>query len=272
MSVGVILDLDGTVYRGEQLVPGAREAIETLRRQGCPFVFVTNAIESREEHVEKLARLGIKVTPDQIINPPSVLIKYLVREMPEARVFAISDPPLLEELGRHFRLVEEPIHIDVVVASCDRTFDYRKLNIAFQALRRGARFFATNADATWPTAEGEIPDAGAIVGALEGCSKRRVELVAGKPSELVARIALEQLSRQAQECLVVGDRLETDIELGRRAGMHTALVLTGVTREQDLSESSLQPDFVLESIAQLPQLFERSLIVNTKGGNCVTRK
>jgi len=257
--VGIILDLDGTVYRGERLVPGAREAIEALRRHDFPFVFVTNAIESREEHVEKLGRLGIEVIPDQIINPPSVLIKYLVREMPEARVFAISDPPLLEELGRYFRLVEDPAYIDVVVASCDRTFDYRKLNIAFQALRRGARFFATNADATWPTAEGEIPDAGAVIGALEGCSKRRVELVTGKPSGLVAQVALERLSRPAQACLVVGDRLETDVELGRRAGMRTALVLTGVTHRDDLSQSPIQPDYVLDSIAQLPRLFEQSL-------------
>ena len=144
----------------------------------------------------------------------------------------------------------------MVIASFDRTFDYRKLNIGFQALRRGARFLATNADATCPVAGGEIPDAGAVIGALEGCSKRQVELVVGKPSPHIIEAALEQLDRPASHCLMVGDRLETDILMGQRAGMATALVLTGVTRREDLTHAPLQPDYVLDSIAELPGLLE----------------
>ncbi len=250
---GVILDLDGTVYRGERLIPGAREAIEWLRRQGHPLVFVTNAIETQAEHVDKLAGFGVPARPDEIVNAPLVLIRHLSREMPHAVVFPISDPPLVEQLAPHFRLSENPDEIDVVIASTDRAFDYRKLNIGFQALKRGARFWATNSDPTWPQASGEIPDAGAVIGALEGCTKRKVELVAGKPSPLVVEAVLEHLGRSASECLLVGDSLGSDITMGKQAGITTVLVLTGVARRADLDGTSVQPDAVLNSLAELPR-------------------
>jgi arabinose operon protein AraL len=250
---GIILDLDGTVYRGERLIPGAREAIEWLRGRGHPIVFVTNAIETRAEHVDKLAGLGVLARPDDIINAPLVLIRHLRRMMPNAVLFPIGDPPLIEQLAPHFRLSENPDEIDVVIASTDRAFDYRKLNIGFQALRRGARFWATNADPTWPQTSGEIPDAGAVIGALEGCTRRKVELVAGKPSPLVIGAALEHLECSAGECLLVGDSLRSDITMGKQAGITTALVLTGVTQRADLDRAPIQPDVVLESIAELPR-------------------
>jgi arabinose operon protein AraL len=254
---GIICDLDGTIYRGDRLIPGARETLEQLRRRGHPMVFVTNAIESRAEHVEKLIGLGVPAVPDDIINSPLVLTHYLRREMPGAVLFPISDPPLREELAPYFRLSEDPTEIDVVIASCDRDFNYHKLNIGFQALKRGARFFATNADATWPQPGGEIPDAGAVIGALEGCTKRKVELISGKPSPLVTQAALERLGREAKGCWVIGDRVETDILMGHQVGMRTILVLTGVTRAADLDHGPVQPDYVLHSVAGVPQLLER---------------
>jgi arabinose operon protein AraL len=253
---GIILDLDGTVYRGEQLIPGARETIEWLRGRGHPLVFVTNAIETLAEHVDKLAGLGVPARPEEIINAPLVLVRHLSHMMPNAVVFPIGDPPLIEQLAPHFRLSENPGEIDVVIASTDRAFDYRKLNIGFQALKRGARFWATNADPTWPQAGGEIPDVGAIIGALEGCSRRKVEVVTGKPSHLVAEAALERLGRIAGECILVGDSLASDIAMGRQAGMTTALVLTGVTQRSDLGRASVQPDHILGSIAEVPGLLD----------------
>ena len=255
---GIIFDLDGTVYLGDRLIPGARETIEWLRRHEHPIVFVSNKpLQSRADYAAKLSRLGVPTHPDEVINSSLVLVRYLSREMPGATVYAVGEPPLLEELAdARFGISEAPDEIEVVVASFDRTFNYRKLNIAYQALRRGARFFATNADATCPVEGGEIPDAGAVIGALEGCSKRKVDLVVGKPSPLIVEVALEQLGRQAIECLMVGDRVETDILMGQRAGMTTALVLTGVTRREDLAGAPVQPDHVLESIAEVPKLFE----------------
>lgn len=253
---GIILDLDGTVYLGEQLIPGARETIERMRQRAhaLRLVFVTNAIETVAEHVEKLTALGVPVSPGEIINSALVLVHQLRREMPGARVFALADPPLIDQLAPYFRFSEDPNEIDVVIASTDRAFDYRKLNIGFQALRRGARFWATNADPTWAQAGGEIPDAGAILGALEGCTGRKVEVVAGKPSPLVVEIALKRLGRTARECLLIGDSLRSDIAMGQQAGMTTALVLTGVTRRQDLGRATVQPDHVLGSIAEVERL------------------
>lgn len=253
---GIIIDLDGTVYRGDRLIPGAREAVASLRRRAHPIIFVTNALESCAEHAAKLNRFDIPASPDKVVNAPVVLARYLRREVPGATVFAIGEPPLLEELGASFRLSEDPDEIDVVVASFDPTFDYRKLTIAFQSLRRGARFFATNADAICPTAEGELPDAAAVIGALEGCSGRKLEMIAGKPSPLVVAAILEQLERPASECLIVGDNLDSDILMGQRAGMTTALVMTGVTRRADLAHSPVRPDYVLESIADVPRLLD----------------
>jgi arabinose operon protein AraL len=253
---GIIFDLDGTVYLSDQLIPGARETIEWLRGHAHPIVFVSNKpLQSRADYATKLTQLEVPTPPEQVINSSLVLVRHLSREMPGARVFAIGEPPLLEELvAASFRLSEDPEEIDVVIASFDRTFDYRKLNIGFQALRRGARFFATNADATCPVTGGEIPDAGAVIGALEGCSKRKLELVVGKPSSLIVEVALEQLGRRAEECLMVGDRVETDILMGHQAGMRTALVLSGVTRREDIPHAPAQPDYILESIAEIPRL------------------
>jgi arabinose operon protein AraL len=256
---GIIFDLDGTVYRGEQLIPGARETIERMRELQHPLVFVTNAIETVAEHVDKLTRLGVRVSPEEIITAAVVFVDYLRQTMPDARVFPLADLALIQQLAPYFRLSENPDDIDVVIASTDRSFDYRKLTIAFHALRRGARFWATNADATWPQDGIELPDVGAIIGALEGCTNRKVELVTGKPSQRVIDLALTRLGRNASECLIVGDSLASDITMGKRAGMQTALVLSGVTRREQLIDASTPPDTVLNSIAEVPRLVEQKM-------------
>ncbi|MEM4725049.1 MAG: HAD hydrolase-like protein, partial [Candidatus Hadarchaeum sp.] len=189
-------------------------------------------------------------------HAPLVLQRYLKQHMPDAVVFAIGEPELSEELAADFRLSEDPDEITVVIASFDPTFDYRKLNIAFHALRRGARFLATNTDATCPLDDDEIPDAAAVIGALEGCSGRKLELVTGKPSPLVAEAALERLGKPASQCLIVGDGLATDIVMGHHVGMTTVLVLTGVTSQADLAHAPIQPDHVLRSLADLPALLD----------------
>jgi NagD protein len=250
---GYIFDLDGTLYRGEKVVPGAPQTIAELRGRGCGVVFVSNKpLERREAYAEKLTRLGIPAAADDVINSSLVMARYLTREMPGATVFAIGEPPLLEELtAAGLRISEDPREIDAVIASFDRTFDYHKLDVGYQALMSGARFLATNADRTCPIEGGELPDAAAVIGALEGCTGRKVELVAGKPSAMIVTMALDQLGLPAAQCLMVGDRLETDIAMGQCSGMSTALVLTGVTRRADLNDSVVQPDYILESVVEV---------------------
>jgi ribonucleotide monophosphatase NagD (HAD superfamily) len=138
------------------------------------------------------------------------------------------------------------------VVSFDREFNWEKLTIAFRALRRGALFVATNIDATAPQPEGEVPDAGAVIGALEGCSGRKLDVNVGKPSELMLQATLTRLGLPPEVTLLVGDRLETDIAMGTAAGMRTGLVLSGVTSREGLRGSSLQPDVVLEGLRDLP--------------------
>lgn len=250
---GFIFDLDGTIYLGENAIAGAPQLIAELRQRGFGIVFVSNKpLQQRKVYAEKLTRLGIPTGVDNVLNSSLVMARYLLREMPGATIFAIGEQPLLDELAAAgLSLSEDPQEIDVVVASFDRTFDYRKLDIGFRALRRGARFFATNADRTCPVEGGELPDAAAVIGALEGCSGRQLELVVGKPSSLILDMALEQLGVPAEECLMVGDRLETDILMGHQAGMSTAVVLTGVTQRQDIAGAPAAPDYVLDSVADL---------------------
>lgn len=253
---GYIFDLDGTIYLGEKLIPGAFETISKLRGQGCEVVFLSNKpLQPREVYAQKLTRMGIPASEEDVINSSFVLAQYLLQEMPESKVFIIGEQPLLDEMtAAGLSLCDDPEKIHVVVASFDRTFDYRKLDIGYQALRRGARFFATNADRTCPVEGGAIPDAGAVIGALEGCSRRKVELVAGKPSTMIVDRVLAHLGLEPSDCLMVGDRLETDILMGVNAGMSTALVLTGVTNREALTSASILPDFVLESIAKVSDL------------------
>jgi phosphoglycolate/pyridoxal phosphate phosphatase family enzyme len=250
---GYVLDLDGTVYLGDALLPGAKPTIEALRAAGSRVVFLSNKpLQTRADYAAKLTRLGVPTSPDEVINSSWVLTRWLEQEAPGATLFVLGEPPLLAELrAAGFRLSERAHEIQFVVASFDRTFDYRKLQIAFDAVRAGARFIATNADRYCPTPTGGLPDAAAVIGAIEGCTGMQVEVVVGKPSPITARAILDRLQLPAPECIVVGDRLETDVRMGQEAGMATAVVLTGVTTPKQLAASDIQPDYVLHRLDEL---------------------
>lgn len=253
---GYIFDLDGTTYRGEALIPGASRVVETLRAVGCRVVFVSNKpLEPSARYARKLTRLGIPTPPEDVINSTQALIYYLREHHPRARLFVIGENSLQGEFREAgFALTDAVDEIDVVVAAFDRTLEYAKLNTAHQALVRGARFYATNADKTCPVAGGEIPDCAGVIAFLEATTDRQVELVAGKPSRHILGAALERLGVEEDRCLMVGDRLATDIYMGNRAGMDTALVLTGVTGREYLAESDVRPIYVLDSVADLLDL------------------
>lgn len=264
---GIILDLDGTVYLGESALPGAVDTCRELRRRGIKLLFVSNKpLQDRSVYAAKLTRLGIPADADDVLTSTHVLGLYLLRIAPALRLYVIGEENTREELRRHGLIVLDelsgqnplevidPTGIDAVVVAFDRTLDYRKLNTAYQALMRGARFFATNADRTCPMPGGAIPDAGATVKALEYITGRTVELVAGKPSPLMLQEAGNLIGVAADRCLMAGDRLETDIRMGKEAGMRTALMLTGVTRREEIPVSSIRPDFILENLAELLEI------------------
>lgn len=248
-----IFDLDGTVYLADTLLAGAAQAISTLRTLGKRIVFLSNnPTHTRHEYAEKLTRLGLPTPADDILNSSVVLVDFLKRKMPRARLFVCGEQALLHNLrDAGFILTDIPGQIDAVIASFDRTFAYPKLQIAFDAIRAGARFFATNADRYCPVPGGGQPDAAAIIAAIEACTGTRVEAVVGKPSRYMSDAILALLQMPPSHCLIAGDRLETDVLMGINAGMSTALTLTGATTREQLASSPLQPTYIIESLLDL---------------------
>jgi arabinose operon protein AraL len=195
---GFVFDLDGTIYLGDHALPGAIEALRTLRQHGKRIVFVSNKpLQTRRDYAAKLTDLGIAVDASEVITSGYVLGHYLAKVEPRLRLYIIGEKSLRDELrsygltvvdeflGQDSQQVIHPINVDAVVVAFDRTLDYRKLNTAYQALLKGARFFATNADKACPMPGGAIPDAGGTIAALEHMTGRKLELLAGKPSALM---------------------------------------------------------------------------------------
>ncbi|MGH7356479.1 MAG: HAD-IIA family hydrolase [Candidatus Rokuibacteriota bacterium] len=249
---GWLLDLDGTVYRGEALVPGAAEAVAALRADGRRVAFLSNKpLQTRAEYAAKLTRLGVPAGPDDVVNSSLALARHLRRTDPGAPLFVIGEPSLQEELRAHGFEVRGDHRVRWVVIAFDRTFDYAKLNTALQAARGGARLIATNPDRTCPVEGGEIPDCAGMTAAVEAVTGLTVETIVGKPSPIILEVALASLGVGAGECAIVGDRIETDIVMGKRLGLATVLVLTGVTRADDPRVAEIAPDLVLPSLREL---------------------
>ena len=250
---GFIFDLDGTIYLGDQLVPGAADVVRRLREMDKRVAFLSNKpIATREDYARKLNRLGVPCSVDEVINSSLVLARYLQKTRPGARVFPIAEEPVIGDLKRHgLQICEDPERIEVVVVSWDRGFDYRKLDIAYNAAVRGADMVGTNPDRTCPMPGYRLPDAACMIAAVEACTERKVEPIVGKPSEIMLQEVLELLKLEPDQCVMFGDRPETDMLMAARAGLTGALVLTGVTGPDDLDGLPVRPDLVLESVADL---------------------
>jgi len=250
---GWLFDLDGTVYLGEALLPGAAETIAALRADGRRVAFLSNKpLHTRADYADKLTRLGIPTAADEVVNSSIVLARHLRRLDPGAPVFVIGEAPLIGELRDHGFEVRDDADVRWVVIAFDRTFDYAKLNTALQAVRRhDARLIATNPDRTCPVEGGEIPDCAGMMAAVEAVTGKQVEVVVGKPSAIILQAALDTLGVEAHDCVIVGDRIETDIVMGKTLGVATVLVLSGIARADDPRIAELQPDLVLPGIHAL---------------------
>jgi arabinose operon protein AraL len=250
---GYVFDLDGTMCLGEQLLPGAKETVARLRTAKRTVVFLSNnPLLTREEHAAKLTRLGIPTASSDVINSSHVLVLHLQRTARRARLLVIGEESIRGELAAAgLTLTDDSRQADIVVASFDRTFTYRKLQAAFDAIRAGAHFIATSRDPYCPVPGGGLPGSGAIVAAVEACTGHAVEEVVGKPSTIMAGVIRQRLGTDPHESLIVGDRLDTDLALARTAGMASAIVLTGATDEAALVRWPEQPDFVLSGIAEV---------------------
>jgi HAD superfamily hydrolase (TIGR01450 family) len=255
---GYVFDLDGTIYLGDQLLPGARRLVEELRGRGAAVRFLSNnPTKDPEQYAAKLGGLGLPTPVEEIVNTVVTMTRWLLDNAPDAVVYPISEPPLVRALERAgIAMSSDPAEIDVVVASYDRSFTYEKLQIAFDAIwyHRRARLVATNPDryCPFPGGRGE-PDSAAIIAAVEACTGARCEANVGKPDPAMLRAALAGLDLAFGDCVMVGDRLGTDIRMALDAGMPAALVLTGEARAEDLERLAAadRPDFVLDRVDRL---------------------
>lgn len=245
-----VLDMDGTIYLGKRLLPGAKAFIAHLREHHVPYFFLTNnSSRSRMDYVEKLARLGLPTPAEKIFSSGEATAIYLQKEKPGARVYLVGTPSLQEEFRRFgFDLVDaDP---DYVVLGFDTTLTYGKLRKLCDFVREGYPYIATHPDINCPTEEGFMPDIGAMMALVKASTGRDPDVIIGKPHPPIIEALVEKTGYSPSEITMVGDRLYTDIALGQ-AGIQTILVLTGETNLEDLDTSPHQPDLIFEGIKDL---------------------
>lgn len=247
-----LIDLDGTTYLGERLLPGAREFVERLQATSRRFLFLTNnSSKDAREYSNKLQRLGIQVTEHDIFTSGMATIRFLMRYPKRKRIFLVGTPSLEREFAHAgFILTEETP--DYVVLAFDTTITYDKIEKATHLLRAGVEYIATNPDLVCPTDRGFIPDCGSLQALIKAATGREPKII-GKPNREMAQMALELLAAQPQQSAMVGDRLYTDIRMAKEAGMKAILVLTGEAQHADLANTPWQPDLVVPSLFELAQ-------------------
>ncbi|MEA2529361.1 MAG: hypothetical protein QOG89_1005 [Thermomicrobiales bacterium] len=247
-----VFDMDGVLYRGDAALPGVNDLLGalTLREKGY-MLATNNSMATPTDYVRKLAGMGITVPEESILTSAMATRDYLVETLPaDAGIFVIGMPALREQLFRETAF--HPVQYGeeapaAVVIGLDKTFTYDKLAMANEAIRGGARFVATNADATLPTEAGLVPGCGSLVAAVAAASGQ-VPTVIGKPEPLLLQMALERLGTDPASSVMIGDRLDTDIVAGARAGMLTVLVLTGVSTREEISAAAVLPDLVFTDL------------------------
>ncbi len=247
---GFLIDMDGVIYRGKQLIPGADSFIHLLLEREIPFVFLTNNSQrTRRDVVCKLERMGIRVTESHIFTCAMATARFLAAQKPNGTAFVIGEGGLSHALHRNgYAIVDDDP--DYVVVGEGRTFNMETVEAAVRMILRGAKLIATNMDPNCPTASGTRPGCGAIVAMLETATGRKAFSV-GKPSSVMMRAARKEIGLSATETIMIGDTMETDILGGVSMGYTTALVLSGGTKREDLALFAYRPDFVLESVADL---------------------
>lgn len=254
---GVVLDLDGTVYRGGEPTPGAAVVIQRLRERGCKLLFCSNnPTKGRAAYVDRLAGMGIEARTDEVLSAGTVTTQYLVDHHAEDRLYVVGSSGLREQFAdAGLRTTDDPAAAAALLVSFYRGFDYDTLADAYDAGIDGCPFIGSDPDVVIPTEDGMAPGSGAIIRAVAGILEREPDHVLGKPAPETVEMAREALGVPLDRCLMVGDRLDTDIAFGERAGMTTALVRTGVANDADIEGSDVTPDHVLDSVADIERLF-----------------
>lgn len=251
---GLIIDMDGVLWRDLQAIGNLEKNFDQIRSLGLKFILATNnATRTISEHQAKLKKFGVDIPSDQIIGSAQATGIYLQKNFgPGTRVYVIGQPSLVETLQNYGLEVvnEHEQNVAVVVVSFDYNFSYTKLKTASLLVQRGSVLIGTNSDLTLPTPDGPMPGAGVNLRAVELASNIK-GIVVGKPEPLLYQMALERLELLPSETLAIGDRFETDIVGAQKAGIHTALVLSGVTTRAQVEEFHPKPEIIVNDLEDL---------------------
>lgn len=250
MGYGMLIDMDGVVYRGDQMIPGADRFIDALQRDRIPFLFLTNNSQRTARDVAtKLSRMGIHVTEQNIFTCAMATARYLASRKPNGTAFVIGEGGLLQALDREgFSIVDQDP--DFVVVGEGRTITLDTLERAVNLILGGAKLIATNLDPNCPTKNGTRPGCGATVAYLETVTGIKAFSV-GKPSPIMMRAARKQLGLATSQTIMIGDTVDTDILGGTQMGYRTVLTLSGSTSRAELEHYAFGPDVIVDSIAEL---------------------
>lgn len=256
------VDMDGVLWRGNQPLPGIGRFFEFLHRQNIPYMLVSNnSTKTPAQYQKKLARMDVVINRDSLLTSSLATAAYLQRQFSQnSRVYIVGQDGLFEAVqNAGFSLVPDSGHpADIVVAGLDFFVTYDKLRHATLLIRRGASFVGTNGDKTFPSEEGLLPGAGAVLAAIEAATGVAPTVV-GKPERLMFDIAVEKLGVAPEHVAMVGDRLETDILGGQRVGLKTILVTTGVDNEDSVTQKGIHPDAIFSGIAELAAVWQSQL-------------
>ncbi len=255
-----IFDMDGVIYRGAAVLPGAAEFVANLRHAAIPYLFVTNNSTTPPRAVaERLIGMGIDATPDEILTSADATALALAKEHNGGRALVIGEAGIREALvGVGFTLTESFREADMVVVGMDRQATYARLREAALAIQRGIPFVATNTDRTLPTEEGLVPGAGSLVGMLEIATNRKARAI-GKPAPDIFLVALQRMGATAAYTGAIGDRPETDILGGQAACLRTIAVLTGAGTPEQFAAMHPGPDWVFADLVELNRAYFHGL-------------
>ena len=266
--LGFLIDMDGVIYRGKQLIPGADLFIQRLLTEEIPFAFLTNNSQrTRRDVATRLARMGIPVDERHIFTCAMATARFLALQKPVGTAFVIGEGGLLQALHKNgYAIVDDDP--DYVVVGEGRTFNMEIVEAAVRMILRGSKLIATNLDPNCPTAHGLRPGCGAIVAMLEAATGLKAFSV-GKPSPVMMRAARKELGLATDETIMIGDTMETDILGGVSMGYRTVLVLSGGTERNALARYAYRPDFVVDSIAELAAIGDLQQLRQARDGEAL---
>jgi len=245
-----ICDMDGVLYHGNRLLPGAADFVAWLAAAGKKFLFLTNSSErTPAELQQKLARLRIRVGEEHFYTSALATASFLASQRPHGSAYVIGETGLTKALYEAGFSMND-VNPDYVVMGDTRSYNIELIERAVELVRQGARLIGANPDLTGPVERGLVPSTGALIAPIERATGRKAYFV-GKPNPLMMRHALKRLDSRREETVIIGDRMDTDIVAGIESGIDTALVLSGITRESDLPQYAYQPHYILEDVSEI---------------------